>query len=128
MCVTAYRNFEVDHLVGDRGHVVVEAKPVFASLVCCEHVVSLSLFLSVHHNALRPWLCSWPGDLVVDWREDSGQFMSSIHDHYTGLRTVEISSALYCKVKSNLDSWLIHLCEEALLLIRSHLVRQRGRA
>ncbi len=47
-----YGYLEIYHLLGKRGHFVVEAKSIFPALAGCEHEVSLSLFGPFHDDLL----------------------------------------------------------------------------
>lgn len=52
-CGIAHSNFKVDKLLGERAHLVVEAKAIFANLVGRENEVALSFFGTVKDDFLR---------------------------------------------------------------------------
>jgi hypothetical protein len=48
--VATYGDFKVDHLLGESGHLVVEAEGVFAVALRSEDVVALSLLCSIQDD------------------------------------------------------------------------------
>lgn len=59
LCITpegkieTYSYFEIDKLIGDGTHLVVEAERVVTNIVASEHKVSLALLLAVGDNLAR---------------------------------------------------------------------------
>lgn len=68
-----YSNLEIDKLVRDCAHLVVEAKRVVADLVARENKVALALFLPLCYNLARRG-----GDLKVDIERASGLHLQDI--------------------------------------------------
>lgn len=56
-----YSDFEIDKLVGDSAHLVVEAERVVTDVVASEDKVSLALLLAIRNDLARG-----PGDLEID--------------------------------------------------------------
>ena len=57
----AYGNFELDGLICNGAHFVVEAKSVLSNLVCGEDKIALALFLAVENDFI-----TGADDRVVD--------------------------------------------------------------
>lgn len=96
-----HRNLKVHNLVRKGRHRVVEAEPVLSCLLCCEHIVSLPLFLAAEHNLLLVGLLSWSVYMVVDYTRMSACSMPplalSLH-----VLTVEVPTALDGEVEGDL--------------------------
>lgn len=60
-CVFTYCDFEIDHFVCERAHLIVEAEAVLARVLGCEDKISLSFFF-----AGEDYSVAWAVDYVVD--------------------------------------------------------------
>ena len=51
--MSTYSDFEIDHLVSKRAHLITETELVVANFFCCEDIVALSFFLAGEDFSLR---------------------------------------------------------------------------